>query len=594
LFYQSQLAIPQNISSFSSYGPVIGHAVSADLVRWAHLPVALWNDLPFRNLAVFTGSATLVYNQPFVIFPGICGYAAYKDCGTYFTARPANASDPLLAQWRTLRVIANHTMDDPTSAWLTADGSEWRFIGATGAVYSSPAQGPDGDGFSGSAPWTLSNTSIFRPPTYNASDGGISCGDLFPLPRACDGPGCSGGGAPAPSHVYKLLIHGPTGAWGDYWWLGNYSDEPSVTGGAWAPLDFSSAQPCDGAPGLSAASAGKSFFDPLRAERVQWAAVFGAGKGAMTLPRDLRWHGGLQRLVAAPVPATAALRAPTPLFSMPGDAPLTLLSGAPPLWLGDWAPGVGNASELLASFALPPRGSPGNSTFGAAVLVGRSGAGTNSSLPILIALDAQQWTAELLVGGVVESDFMPGYDLPGGDYRVSSVNYTDPRLCEQSCAADGKKCWGYVYVTRPPTAGACCLKGAAHGDPVPCAACTAGVLRGGGGAVGAQRIPIPLLPSDTELALRVLTDRTLVEVFAGRASTTLAVEAQWAGASAGAAGAQLFFQGSGAPGEAMEVRGARVWQMTSAFVSVAQALEAAGRQVGAQRGQGAQAAAQHS
>jgi len=36
--YQDHLAIPPG------HGPDWGHAASADLVHWTHLPVAIWND----------------------------------------------------------------------------------------------------------------------------------------------------------------------------------------------------------------------------------------------------------------------------------------------------------------------------------------------------------------------------------------------------------------------------------------------------------------------------------------------------------------------------------------------------------------------
>ena len=40
LFYQDHI----HISSNASIGPIWGHAISPDLIRWSHLPVALWND----------------------------------------------------------------------------------------------------------------------------------------------------------------------------------------------------------------------------------------------------------------------------------------------------------------------------------------------------------------------------------------------------------------------------------------------------------------------------------------------------------------------------------------------------------------------
>jgi hypothetical protein len=584
LFYQAQLAMPQPglppAANFSSFGPVIGHAVSADLAHWAHLPIALWNSQPFDNLAVFTGSATLVDGAPYLVFPGICGFGEYKPCGTYFTARPANASDALLAEWEVLRVIANDTMDDPSGAWLTADGQEWRFIGATGAVYSAPAAAaaaPGGDGWSGAAPWALAPAPVFRPPTYNASDGGISCGDLFPRPRDCAAPACAA--APgAPSHVYKLLIHGPSGAWGDYFWLGNYSD---AGGGGWAPAPFASALPCDGAPGASAAAAGKSFADARRGERVLWANVF-AARGAMTLPRDLRWHGALGRLVSAPGQdvASALRRGGPPLFYARA---LALPASGGAQWLGDWPPGAGNASELQATFALPEGG--GNVSFGAAVLVGEgSGGGSgsaNASLRIVIEYDPLARAASLTVGGSAApvGPYMPGVDLPGGDYNVTDVRYSDPRACQAACARDGERCAAFTYVVRPPLAGACCLKGAAHGAPVAAAGCTSGVLRGGGGgggggAGGAGSVPIPLLPGEAQLQLRVYVDRTLVEVFVGegRAGTTVGVGAELARAAAGAAGMQLLYSGGSGSGGALAVSNVTVWQMTGFEVSAEEVL----------------------
>jgi len=51
---------------------VRGHAVSRDLVRWAHLPVSLWNDRPYDNYAIFTGSSTVVGGKVVQVYPGLC------------------------------------------------------------------------------------------------------------------------------------------------------------------------------------------------------------------------------------------------------------------------------------------------------------------------------------------------------------------------------------------------------------------------------------------------------------------------------------------------------------------------------------------
>ena len=337
-------------------------------------------------------------------------YAPYLQSADYFLAVPSNASDPLSIEWSVVGVLANMTSDDPTGAWRSAAG-EWRFAGARGTVYAT-APGAE---FTG--PWNESSRPVFMPPTFNASQGGISCGDLFPLPAVCDG--CGPAAAGDPTHVYKVLMEGPDGSGGDWFWFGNYSDGAVGSGGVWAP------EPWDGAgvqwwcPGGFAA---KSFYDPARAERVQWTAI-GAGAGVLGLPADLRWHPRLHRLVASPVPALASLRSLPPLFEAPA---LTVPAGGA-LWLGDWPPGAGNASELGVTFALPAAAEAvGVVSFGVAVLVGGSPApGTgNASVTLLVSFDAASFTANLTVGAQVESLYMPGFDLPGGDYVVTNVNYT--------------------------------------------------------------------------------------------------------------------------------------------------------------------------
>ena len=54
LFFQAHLALP------GGDGPVWAHVASRDLVHWARLPVALWNDRAYDSEAVYTGSATIV------------------------------------------------------------------------------------------------------------------------------------------------------------------------------------------------------------------------------------------------------------------------------------------------------------------------------------------------------------------------------------------------------------------------------------------------------------------------------------------------------------------------------------------------------
>ena len=48
MFYQDHLAAPTpSTIAHHGGGPIWGHFVSHDLIRWARAPVAIWNDLPF-------------------------------------------------------------------------------------------------------------------------------------------------------------------------------------------------------------------------------------------------------------------------------------------------------------------------------------------------------------------------------------------------------------------------------------------------------------------------------------------------------------------------------------------------------------------
>lgn len=172
-------------------GPDIGHAVSSDMVHWAHLPVSVWNDQPYDSVAIYTGSATIVDGVPVLVYPGLCVARDWPNCQTgtlLAVAVPANhAGDPLLTNWTkpSYNPIVNNTQRDPSSAWRTAAG-EWRMTTFEGKVYGS---------------------TDFE--TWTVADGGqrlwnqAECPDFFALPPMCEGNGCNASGAALPTHVHK-------------------------------------------------------------------------------------------------------------------------------------------------------------------------------------------------------------------------------------------------------------------------------------------------------------------------------------------------------------------------------------------------------
>jgi hypothetical protein len=64
---QDHLGIPNPVGLGKGTGPDIGHWVSRDFLHWAHLEVAIWNDKWYDNVAIFTGSTTIVDGKPVII-----------------------------------------------------------------------------------------------------------------------------------------------------------------------------------------------------------------------------------------------------------------------------------------------------------------------------------------------------------------------------------------------------------------------------------------------------------------------------------------------------------------------------------------------
>ena len=170
---------------------------------------------------------------------------------------------------------------------------------------------------------------------------------------------------------------------------------------------------CNGLAPLprTSSQASKSYFDPAAGGRriyYGWALV--PPSSTQTLARVTEFHAGLNILTFNPLPELAALRAAPALFSSPA---LTVAAGDS-LWLGDWAPGVGNRSEFGATFAFPTSGAA--VTFGVSVGAGVASGGANISTSVQISFDPVTFAANVSVGGQAGghlSYYMPGVDLPG-------------------------------------------------------------------------------------------------------------------------------------------------------------------------------------
>jgi sucrose-6-phosphate hydrolase SacC (GH32 family) len=563
-FWQAHLEEPQG---GVGQGPTIGHAVSADAVRWAHLPVALWNDQPYDNVAVYTGSATIVNGSPVLVYPGLCVKADWPQCGTgtvFAVAVPAASvsEDPLLTNWTkpSYNPIVENVQRDPSTAWTANGGAEWRFTNYEGKVYTSPD-------FTN---WSQAEGGALFPTA--------ECPDFFPVPAVDPSASASAHLAPrlspTPTHVHKQSSGGQ-----DWYTFGVYTDGPVGTTGNWTVVG-PALQPLDASAYGSSMRfyASKSYLDPVgengdgipRRIYYGWALVPPAS--VQTLARVTTFHPTLGILLFNPLPELAGLRDPEPLAILPGPVVLPANSST---WLGDWAGSLGNQSEVTATFTLPTAAGP-VVTFGLEVLVGASpsgGGGQNVSTPVTVTYDPATRTANVTAGGqewpTNTSYFMVGWDLPGDDDNVTNVNYTDPHICQAACT-DDPTCSAYTYVVRPPLYASCCLK---VNVPAlnPDSRCTSGVKPGRarpGGTVAA----LPLLPTDTAVDVRIFVDNTFLEVFVmgGRLAFTVPINT---GAESGAAGMNLIVSGGGAAG--VTVQDVSVWHLDSIWTTTDEVLKTA-------------------
>ncbi|KAM0888577.1 hypothetical protein ACQ4PT_028268 [Festuca glaucescens] len=237
-----------------------GHAVSRDLVRWRHLPLAMVPDHWYDINGVLTGSITILPNGTVVLlYTGNTDTLAQVQC----LALPADPSDPLLRSWTKHPAnpvilpppgIGKKDFRDPTTAWFDKSNHTWRtLIGSK-----------DDHGHAGIA--IMYKTKDFvkyeRIPgvVHRVEGTGMwECVDLYHV-----GGGNNSSGKPL--YVMKASLDDERH---DYYALGTYN----TVANTWTPMD----PEVDVGIGLrynwGKFFASTTFYDPVKRRRVLWGYV---------------------------------------------------------------------------------------------------------------------------------------------------------------------------------------------------------------------------------------------------------------------------------------------------------------------------------
>ena len=191
------------------------------------MPISIWNDQPYDDTAIFTGSATVV-DLPSVIdgggggggggteyttvitYPGLCNSSLPGCPGglNLALATPSNRSDPLQSNWTKHGWSVNPVVPgprfrdtgggDPSSAWKTPAG-EWRFTTQAGHVFGS---------MDFKAWYSIGDGTGF--PSGALGLGAPECPSFFPLPRTTPGAKTRTGAlSSTPTHVCEWRSPAP-------------------------------------------------------------------------------------------------------------------------------------------------------------------------------------------------------------------------------------------------------------------------------------------------------------------------------------------------------------------------------------------------
>ena len=517
LFYQKHCAAP--VPGEAIKGIVYGHVVSRDLVMWAHLPVAIWNDQPYDSYAIYSGSATIVNGTPHVIYPGLCLKRLWPAdsrahwCTNFVDAVPADhTTDPLLRKWTKplYNPIVNGSAKDPSAAWKTAAG-EWRFSSNAAEIFSTT------DWIS----WRSLGTVAALPQG--------DCPSLLPLPRTTPGSGpAPPGHAPTPTHVH-ITSGSPYKTWMQ---VGRYVDGGVGAPGKWEPLrpcllpaggKRTSPGGCGQCTDTGQTYAAKNFFDPVGNRTLLWTWAGVVPNATMALLREMTWNAELQQLQFAPLEEQTRLRgrvlATRARWQVPARSDIALACNA-------------SQSETEVVFRLPQV----HARFGVVVMRGFDGdisAQTGGFFWIDYSPELHSATVGYVSRGnstgqtkAALARVMPGVNLRGMDLKVLSGYNGNWSECQAICDAT-VACEAWTWCIRCPDTSKCCLK---SGIPAPTQMVNSSarydIVSGVKSPLLVDQCPmganhsectptdtLQLAPAELTVSVRVFADKTFAEAY---------------------------------------------------------------------------------
>ncbi|ELR15550.1 glycosyl hydrolases family 32 superfamily protein [Acanthamoeba castellanii str. Neff] len=480
LFYQHN---PDSIAWTNMHW---GHAVSNELVFWAHLPVALSpGPEPYDSGGIWSGSVSIdpITRTPTIFYTGV---SPQVQCVAY----PADMSDPLLTHWNKSTsnpflhsppaTFPQDNFRDPTTAWKSTDGYWYLLIGSgnekggAALLYRSRSGRFVDDAEYAGHP-------MARAQDINIDGSMWECPDFYPLSSGIN------------ETKWVLKASSQALGHGDHYYTGAYDQKnQTFSADVHGIYDYG-----------SKFYASKSFLDnnPILSVPRQ------------SLPRTLSLDTD-GTLLIAPIPELAALRLPDDHLHVDG---LKIKAGT--------SFSLGSIeivqAEILIHFSY------------AYVFFGpQFPAGSTFGVRLLQSPDKREQT-EIALQGVLP--MTKGLDLPGGDYRSLQVQINDYASCEAACNQD-PLCHAWTLITGTPGRDNCWLKAS-----IPASKPNPQTVSGAKGLLRANRTLSslypkadsfpefgPLLPPTgpdgwamRNLTLHIFVDHSIVEVFVNQGKERL-------------------------------------------------------------------------